>query len=203
MGCMRSSKLDEGLNFHLRMMVQMMAVPAMHEATTIRTVYVVLFDEVDARAFCWLDELEGVAALKEEVLTTVTGSIAGAWAVSVVTAALVEVGGAVVDAEVAEEADEAETDDADEDAALLADADAELLALAALDADEADAAEVALAVAEVVSVPAAAVDAPAAAVSEVVAVPAGAAEALVGVVGKRPPRSCCGARFLSIRWRLP
>lgn len=37
-GCKRSSNLEERANFHLRKIVQMMAIPAMDEATTMITV---------------------------------------------------------------------------------------------------------------------------------------------------------------------
>ena len=48
MGVMRSSKLDEGLNFHLRMMVQPMAIAPTQDAMTMITVSAALGNEVEA-----------------------------------------------------------------------------------------------------------------------------------------------------------
>lgn len=50
MGCMRSSNWADGLNFHLRMIVQMITAPPMQDAMTIITVTVVFVteDEEDA-----------------------------------------------------------------------------------------------------------------------------------------------------------
>jgi hypothetical protein len=50
MGCMRSSNWDDGLNFHFLMIVQMTAIPPMHDAMTMRTVRVVFLVDVVAPA---------------------------------------------------------------------------------------------------------------------------------------------------------
>ena len=46
MGCIRSSNLSDGLNFHLRMRVQMIAIPPIEAAKAIMTVKVVFVVEV-------------------------------------------------------------------------------------------------------------------------------------------------------------
>lgn len=64
-GCMRSSKLEDLPNFHLRIMVQIMIEPPMLVATTIRIVRAVCVIPVEEE-----DKEDGVAlalALAEEV----------------------------------------------------------------------------------------------------------------------------------------
>lgn len=60
-GCMRSSKEFDGLNFHLRMMVQIMAVPPTTEAMTMRTVVTV---------FCICAFLAGTPVAVEDAADT-------------------------------------------------------------------------------------------------------------------------------------
>jgi len=56
MGRMRSSNWEDARNFHFLMIVQMMAVPAMQDATTMNTVSVVrLILEDDAEAVAEAD----------------------------------------------------------------------------------------------------------------------------------------------------
>jgi hypothetical protein len=45
-GCIRSSNLSDGLNFHLRMRVQMIAIPPIEAAMAMMTVKVVLVVEL-------------------------------------------------------------------------------------------------------------------------------------------------------------
>lgn len=60
MGCMRSSKLEDGLSFHLRMIVQPTTAAATDAATAMRTVKVVrVIWDVD-------DALEASAAFEAE-----------------------------------------------------------------------------------------------------------------------------------------
>ena len=70
-GCMRSSNWDEGLNFHLRMMVHMSAVPPMQEAITMSMV-IAVWEMDELPDFLDVSELaEAVAAAAETELKTV------------------------------------------------------------------------------------------------------------------------------------
>lgn len=75
MGCMRSSNSADGLNFHLRMMVQMMIAPPMQDAMTIMTVRVALpIPDDDAELVLAAAAVAvGDESLRELVKVTVVG----------------------------------------------------------------------------------------------------------------------------------
>lgn len=75
MGCMRSSNSADGLNFHLRMMVQMMIAPPMQDAMTIMTVRVALpIPDDDAElVLAAAADAVGDESLRELVKVTVVG----------------------------------------------------------------------------------------------------------------------------------
>lgn len=222
-GVMRSSKLDEGLNFHLRMTVQPIATAPTQDAMTIRTVRPALDDsEVAAPdTVCaepvsvgradvtvWvmkLFECVGSPSLLSALSVLPSDPLAGCcWVsgVSVGWVAALVVDAEVLDAEVEDDsADEdaaellADDDAADEDEAALEDAALDALALAAL--LEAEAADVLWLAAEDV---AAVLDAAEAAGVEVGSSKVGGSPAAPFVPGIRSPSP--GARFLIMRFRL-
>jgi hypothetical protein len=118
---MRSSNWDEGLNFHLRMMVQMMAAPPTDAAMTMRTVSVVRF-VVDVAPLFAAEEAVGETAAFE-VLVTVTR--AGAAVVG--SGAAVRLSDSEVEEGAAED-DDFDADDEDSEALELAETEAERLA---------------------------------------------------------------------------
>ena len=108
MGCIRSSKFEDGRSFHLRKMVQIRAPPPIHPAMTASVVmapFERVLDEVAALAVA--DEVG--LALTETWLVIVTAPAELSWAAiaaavvwdaaAVVGAAVVDVGAAEVDEE--------------------------------------------------------------------------------------------------------
>ena len=128
MGAMRSSKLDDFLNFHLRMMVQPIATAPMTEARTMITVRALLGkDWLDApTAVAGTSDAVGVAVAVTEMVNwlrvcVAAASVSGAWVAGVLSTVLsVGVGAAEeVLGGTEEEAEEEEEGGAELDTLLL------------------------------------------------------------------------------------
>lgn len=111
-GCMRSSNSADGLNFHLRIMVQMMTAPPMQDATTMMTVTVVFAMDEEPEAVA---AGVSVGASEAEVLVSVSVTSAGPVGpcAALVVADVLEAGWLVVGGREREVVDEVEVDDDD------------------------------------------------------------------------------------------